>query len=115
MDVFDWSIPFLAENITAVMKILLGGSDNKLSKDEENKFKGHVMNKVDQDFNKKAIIKKKIKFVGRLVRIFSNLRNNNLITGSEKNQTVKGQVTEESMFKQMSRSDARNEMFPGNK
>ena len=42
MDVFDWSIPFLSENITAVMKILLGGTDNKLSKDEDQKFRKAV-------------------------------------------------------------------------
>jgi len=60
MDVFDWSIPFLAENITGVMKVLLGGSESKLTKDEDNKFKQHVSDKIDTDFNKKEIIKKKI-------------------------------------------------------
>lgn len=112
MDVFDWSIPFLAENMTAVMKILLGGTDNKLSREEDNRFKSHVLNKIDSDFNKKNIIKKKIKFVGRLVRIYHNLRSNNLNSNFRGNNVKKGQ--EENAFTNISKSDARNERFPTN-
>lgn len=95
MDVFDWSVPFLAENVTAVMKILLGGSDNKLNQDENKRFNTNVLNKIDMDFNKKEIIKKKIRFIGRLVRIFNNLQNNNLETGDERTKAVLGINTEE--------------------
>jgi len=85
MDVFDWSIPFLAENITGVMKVLLGGSESKLTKDEDNKFKQHVSDKIDTDFNKKEIIKKKVRFIGRLAKMLSTIKEeNNLINEIKK-------------------------------
>lgn len=110
MDVFDWSIPFLSENITAVMKILLGGSDNKLNKDEDQKFRSNVLNKIDKDFNKKEIIKKKIRFIGRLSKIFFNLKNNNLVTNKTGLMSEEGN---QNVFSKMIKSDARNEGLPG--
>lgn len=85
MDVFDWSIPFLAENITGVMKVLLGGNDTKLTKDEDNRFKQHVSDKIDNDFNKKEIIKKKVRFIGRMAKMLNTLKEeNNLINEIKK-------------------------------
>jgi len=101
----------LTENITAVLKILLGGKeDNKLTKAETVKFKENVIEKIDKDFNKKEIIKKKIRFIGRLTRIFNNLRNKKL--NPTEMDTTKDKCS--IMFNESRAKDLNNEKFPEN-
>lgn len=109
LDLFDWSLPFLTENITAVLKILLGGKeDNKLTKAEIVKFKENVIEKIDKDFNKKEIIKKKIRFIGRLTRIFNNLRMKNLNPKEMDADNNKRSMN----FSENKAKDLNNEKFP---
>jgi len=109
LDLFDWSLPFLTENITAVLKILLGGKeDNKLTKNEIVKFKENVIEKIDKDFNKKEIIKKKIRFIGRLTRIFNNLRLKNLNPKDIDSDNNKRSLN----FSENRAKDLNNEKFP---
>lgn len=84
MDVFDWSIPFLTENITAVLKIILGGSDNKLTRNENKKFNNDVVESKSTDFDRHRQIQLKIRFLGRVSNLFKKIKKNGLIVGDER-------------------------------
>jgi len=122
MDVFDWSIPFLTENITAVLKIILGGSDNKLTSTENKKFNQHVINSKSNDYDQHRQIQLKIKFLGRVSNLFKKIKNNNLEVGDERCKNIipeKGVVLDEdetktNQFFEMTYSDRFNEGLPTN-
>jgi len=122
MDVFDWSIPFLTENITAVLKIILGGSDNKLTNTENKKFNQNVINSKSNDYDQHRQIQLKIKFLGRVSNLFKKIKNNNLEVGDERFKNIipeKGVVLDEdetknNQFLEMTHSDRFNEGLPSN-
>jgi len=88
MDVFDWSIPFLTENITAVLKIILGGSDNKLTRTENKKFNNDVIESKSTDFDRHRQLQLKIRFLGRVSNLFKKIKKNGLITGDERSANI---------------------------
>lgn len=122
MDVFDWSIPFLTDNITAVLKIILGGSDNILTKNENRKFNKNVLESKSSDFDFHRQIQLKIRFLGRVSNLFKKIKRNGLELGNERSKNItpeKGVVLDEdqtktNQFIQMTHSDRFNEGLPIN-
>lgn len=122
MDVFDWSIPFLTENITAVLKIILGGSDNKLTRTENKKFNNDVMESKSTDYDRHRQIQLKIRFLGRVSNLFKKIKKNGLNYGDEKFKNItpeKGVLLNEdesktNQFMEMTQSDRYNEGLPNN-
>lgn len=102
MDVFDWSIPFLTDNITAVLKIILGGSDNILTKNENKKFHKNVLESKATDFDFHKQIQLKIRFLGRVSNLFKKIRRNGLDIGDERSKNItkeKGVILDEDQSK----------------
>lgn len=122
MDVFDWSVPFLTENITAVLKIILGGNDNKLTKNENKKFNQNVLESRSTDFDFHKQIQLKVRFLGRVSNLFKKIRRNGLDVGNERSKNItpeKGIVLDEdqtktNQFIEIIHSDRFNEGLPNN-
>lgn len=80
IDLFTWSIPFLAEKVTEMLYHFVG-SNNAFSpvsaKELENIDFAKLMGdseKADQTDDKLEILRTKVKTVARLQRLFKNLR-----------------------------------------
>jgi len=122
MDVFDWSVPFLTENITAVLRIILGGNDNKLTKNENKKFNQNVLESRSTDFDFHKQIQLKVRFLGRVSNLFKKIRRNGLDVGNERSKNItpeKGIVLDEdqtktNQFIEIIHSDRFNEGLPNN-
>ncbi len=72
MDIFTWSVPFLAEKVTNMLyNIIKKGSD--INDDDTADFDAMLMN-GDQKHKKKVVLKGKINSVARINRMYTTLR-----------------------------------------
>ena len=85
MDVFSWSMPFLAEKIT---NMLLNVVKNGGEEEEE----GEDYSKVIGNANRKGIIAGKIKAVATMSRMFSTLREESELLLKIKNMSPDGRI-----------------------
>lgn len=79
MDIFTWSIPFVAEKVSDMfMNLLKGGNEENLSDEEE---EGDIPLKPVKDDHYKALnsekgnkLRSKIKFLGKMAKLQKTLR-----------------------------------------
>ena len=64
MDVFTWSLPFIAEHLNHMMVNILNKGDDEDSSDEENN--SPIINK--------EILKNKVRFISKIAVLQKNLR-----------------------------------------
>ena len=74
LDVFSWSMPFLAEKIISLMNNILQQTGGDIDEDEETTAVSEVKSTKDK-MKKFGTIKTKIKTMARMQKIFSTLKN----------------------------------------
>lgn len=72
MNIFSWSIPFVAEKTVEIFGVLLGGK-TKVTKTDKAQFQKEIK-KDNKDISRKDVIKNKIKFVGKMNCMFKTVR-----------------------------------------
>lgn len=74
MDVFSWSVPFLAEKVTTMLNHILfkNGSDNNEEVDLNTILK--VTDEMDEKKKRQISMKNKVSSVARMSKMFSTLR-----------------------------------------
>lgn len=82
MDIFTWSMPFVAEKVSDMfMNLLKGGDDENLS-DEDEEGVAPIKNIKDDHYKtltseKGNKLRSKIKFVGKIAKLQKTLRSRN--------------------------------------
>lgn len=80
MDVFSWSIPFLAEKVVSMLYTIVrkGCGDDEIEDDnvDVNKIfnREGTMSTEETKFSRGLIMKKKVKSVARMSKMFATLR-----------------------------------------
>jgi serine/threonine-protein phosphatase 2B catalytic subunit len=80
MDVFSWSIPFLAEKVVSMLYTIVRKGCNDGDEDEDDVDVNKLLNKNGQmteeekKFSRGLIMKKKVKSVARMSKMFTTLR-----------------------------------------
>lgn len=72
MNIFSWSVPFVAEKTVEIFGVLLGGK-TKVTKTDKAQFQKEIK-KENKDISRKDVIKNKIKFVGKMNSMFKTVR-----------------------------------------
>lgn len=72
MNIFSWSIPFVAEKTVDIFGALLGGK-TKISRTDKSQFTKEIKQE-SKDISRKDVIKNKIKFVGKMNTMFKTVR-----------------------------------------
>jgi len=119
MDVFQWSLPFVAEKVTDMLASVLNSGEDDTEEPEEGENKNTVLEEKGQMF------KKKVKAVTKLIRMYKILRQENeaivalkqLLPGnkipvgllSEGPDAIKKALTD---FKSARKADLPNERMP---
>ncbi|KAG1459507.1 hypothetical protein G6F56_006150 [Rhizopus delemar] len=124
MDVFTWSLPFVGEKITDMMiSVLNVCSKEELAEDDQNLLEKKTP--VDDENQRRLVIRNKIMAVGKMSRVFSVLRENSERVTELKSLSptgklplgtlalgVEGLRTAITTFEDAKRSDLENERFP---
>ena len=97
IDLFTWSIPFLAEKVTEMLYAIVGNNNYyspRSSKELENIDFSQLLkdsSKVEGEA-RKEILRTKVRTVARLTRIFKNLRENNEMLMAIKKMAPDGKI-----------------------
>lgn len=120
MDVFTWSLPFVCEKITDMLLAILA----VCSKEELEESQAHPLPMgMDDKEDKKMVVLNKIRAVGRMAKMFSNLRKENETTSElqygqetalESSQTLTTDAIKKLIgsFDQAKLADSSNERMP---
>ena len=74
MDVFSWSVPFLAEKVTNMLFNLIKKGSEGDEETAEIDLNSIIHKETDPKLKKKVIIKNKINSVARISRMYTTLR-----------------------------------------
>jgi serine/threonine-protein phosphatase 2B catalytic subunit len=95
IDLFTWSIPFLAEKVTEMLFAIVGQNNNyspKSAKDLEKIDFTQLLKDPSKEHDKKEILRTKVMAVARLQRLFKNLRSNSEMLIAIKKQASDGKI-----------------------
>lgn len=130
IDLFTWSMPFLAEKITDMLFNLVGSNDfsPKTAKEVDNIDLNEALKDGADEEHKANALRNKVKSIARLQRIFRNLRENSEMLVTIKKYSTDGKIPRGLLLKgrsairdrykefELTKSlDAENEKFPHRK
>ena len=120
-NLFSWSLPFVSEKVAEIFHSMLEKADEEEGADsKKGSLRSIESNSTREDVDKKAIIRKKIRFVAKMLKFHKILRNESEtlleIKHINNNKLPKGILSDGNCiierFKQIRMNDMENEGRP---